>query len=133
MEVSEKKDGKETTHKYAAKTADELKKKHPDAHELYEKYAKQAGGGIQIRAVQVQPGAVPPLRIQPGQVPQRGLRKSAAIKLRHARRIVEMTVKQLERLKKADESTEEIKESVERLEGIVQELQEEEIKLDEGG
>lgn len=51
MEVIRKKDGKETTEKYSAKNADELKKKHPEAGKLYEKYSQQLGAGIQIRAL----------------------------------------------------------------------------------
>lgn len=46
-EYTETKDGKETTQKFAAKDADELKTKHPDAFKLYERYAK--GGGA-VRA-----------------------------------------------------------------------------------
>ena len=50
MEVTETKDGKETTSKYKAKSADDLKKNHPDAHKLYEKYNQKNGrGAIQIR------------------------------------------------------------------------------------
>lgn len=65
MEVTRKKDGKETTEKYSAKTADELKKKHPEAGKLYEKYGQQLGGGIQIRAMPALPGAAPPIPAQP--------------------------------------------------------------------
>lgn len=57
MEVTSKKDGKQTTEKYSAKNADELKKKHPGAGKLYERYGQQLGGGIQIRAVPAVPGA----------------------------------------------------------------------------
>jgi hypothetical protein len=65
MDVTRKKDGKETTEKYSAKTADELKKKHPDAGKLYEKYGQQLGGGIQIRALPAVHGAAPPIPVQP--------------------------------------------------------------------
>jgi hypothetical protein len=41
MEVTETKDGKETTQRYQAKNADELKKNHPDAHKIYEQYNNQ--------------------------------------------------------------------------------------------
>lgn len=61
VEITESKDGKETTKKYEAKSADELKKMHPDAHELYEKYNKgnaiiqiQVNGPIQIQAREIQ-------------------------------------------------------------------------------
>ena len=52
VEVTEKKDGKDVTKKYQAKDAAELKKKHPAAHKLYEKYDQQ-GRGMQIQAFQV--------------------------------------------------------------------------------
>jgi hypothetical protein len=63
LEVTEKKDGKETTKKYEAKNAAELKKKHPDAYKIYEKHGKQ-NGGIQIRVARPAVPAVPqPQRI----------------------------------------------------------------------
>lgn len=37
------KDGKETTHRFAAKDGDELKTKHPEAFKLYERFVKGAG------------------------------------------------------------------------------------------
>ena len=40
VEVTETKDGKETTKKYEAKNADELKTKHPEAYKLYEEFSK---------------------------------------------------------------------------------------------
>jgi hypothetical protein len=46
-EYTETKDGKETTQKFAAKDAEELKTKHPEAFKLYEKYAKH-GGAVRI-------------------------------------------------------------------------------------
>ena len=51
-EMSETKDGQETTQAFAAKDADELKEKHPEAHKLYEKYTK--GGGLRVEI-----GAIP--------------------------------------------------------------------------
>jgi len=52
MEVTSKKNGKETTEKYEAKDAAELKKKHPKAYEIYTKYAKQGGNiVVQMQAV----------------------------------------------------------------------------------
>ena len=46
--VTEKKDGKDKTTKYTAKDADDLKKKHPEAHAIYKKYNR--GPGIQLNA-----------------------------------------------------------------------------------
>jgi hypothetical protein len=65
MEITEKKDGKETTKKYAAKNADDLKKQDPEAHKIYEKYSRQQGG-IQIQGIQI--GGVP-LRVAPRAIP----------------------------------------------------------------
>ena len=50
MEVTRKKDGKETTEKYSAKSRDELKKSQPEAYRLYDKYAQQQNARIQIQA-----------------------------------------------------------------------------------
>jgi hypothetical protein len=44
VKITEKKDGKEVTKKYEAKNLDELKKKSPDAYQVYEDYANDAGG-----------------------------------------------------------------------------------------
>jgi hypothetical protein len=56
VEVTEKKDGKETTQKYAAKDAEELKQKHPDAHKIYDEIGKQNNGAqIRIGGAQLRP------------------------------------------------------------------------------
>jgi hypothetical protein len=58
MSVTEKVDGKEKTSKYAGKNLDELKKNHPEAAPIYEKYAgKNVLEGVQIQVHQI--GAVP--------------------------------------------------------------------------
>jgi hypothetical protein len=48
MEVTETKNGKPVTQKYAAKDAAELKKKHPEAHKIYEKYGQTARIRLQV-------------------------------------------------------------------------------------
>jgi hypothetical protein len=58
IEATEKVEGKDKTEKYEAKNLEELKKNHPEGAKLYEKYS-QNGGGIQIRAIQIQPGQLP--------------------------------------------------------------------------
>lgn len=67
MEVTQKnKQGKEETKKYEAKNAAELKKQHPEAHKLYDKYANN-NGGIQIQAGGVPlPIRAPRIQILPG-------------------------------------------------------------------
>jgi len=72
IEITEKKDGKETTKKYEAKNAAELKKQHPDAHQIYEKYSK---GGIQIRGAALPQFQIPVFPGQPQNQAQ-GLEKS---------------------------------------------------------
>jgi hypothetical protein len=67
-EITQTKDGKEATSKFAAKDADELKTKHPEAHKLYEQYAKGAG------AVRVEFDAIKAKAIAGGRV-VRGLDK----------------------------------------------------------
>jgi hypothetical protein len=59
LEVTETKDGKETTQKYEAKDAAELKTKHPEAHKLYEEYSKQPAG-IRLQVGGFPGGAIPP-------------------------------------------------------------------------
>ena len=53
IKVTEKKDGKDETKEYEAKNAEELKEKHPEAHKLYEEYAKGAGG-IRIEGLRIE-------------------------------------------------------------------------------
>ncbi len=48
MSISKKVDGKEKKDTFAAKDAAELKAKHPDAHKVYEQYAKD--GGVKVEA-----------------------------------------------------------------------------------
>lgn len=56
-EYTETKDGKEATVKFAAKDADELKTKHPDAFKLYERFAK--GGGAVRADIAIAAGFAP--------------------------------------------------------------------------
>ncbi|MBN1418263.1 MAG: hypothetical protein JXP34_05770 [Planctomycetes bacterium] len=50
VEITATKDGKEKTDTYAAKDAEELKKKHPEAHRIYEEYAENRGAAtVQFR------------------------------------------------------------------------------------
>jgi len=56
MEVTSKKEGKDVTEKYEVKDAEALKKQHPDAYKIYDKYKQMGGGGA--FAVQLQVGNV---------------------------------------------------------------------------
>jgi hypothetical protein len=62
VEVTETVEGKEQTKKYEAKNAEELKKNHPEADALFQKYAVQNAGPMRIQVGAI-PG-VPGLQIQ---------------------------------------------------------------------
>ncbi len=65
IKVTENVNGKDKTDTFKAKDADELKKKSPEAHKLYEKYMNGPGGGnIQIQALPL-PGGFQPIAPQP--------------------------------------------------------------------
>ena len=100
MEVTEKKDGKETTKKYESKDADELAKKHPEAHALYKKYSKQPNINLRLpnlqKAVPLVPGPnqLPPFpnfRIPGNAIPQQAKRS-----LGKAQEELDKSIKQLE-------------------------------------
>jgi len=65
IEVTSKKNGKDVTENYEAKNAEALKKKHPEAYKIYNKYSHMgAGGGI--FAVQMHIGGqAAPVPVQP--------------------------------------------------------------------
>lgn len=97
LEVTEKKGGQETTKKYEAKNADELKKNHPEAYELYKKYSRQEE--IQIQAVPaLVPGAPVPLPVPGRAIPEGIRKKSTAIRLRAAEQMLESVQRQLDGL-----------------------------------
>ncbi len=54
--ITETKEEKETVEKFAAKNAEELKEKFPEAFKLYEQYA--LGGGVKVEAVLVGEGGI---------------------------------------------------------------------------
>jgi hypothetical protein len=64
IEVTETKNGKETTQKYQARDVADLKTKHPDAHKIYEQY-----GGRGVIPIQVARPAIPNRPRPPGAVP----------------------------------------------------------------
>jgi len=111
LEVTEKVDGKDQTKKYEAKDVDDLKKKHPDAHKIYEESTKQQNVQIQIGGGAIQ--AIPALPAVPGLAPGRaipvlpGLRNPAQLRAIQAQ--LERVQKELQeaeqRVKKAAENT----------------------------
>jgi hypothetical protein len=130
VEITQKKDGKEVTEKYEAKDADDLKKKHPDAHKIYEQYS-QGGNAVQIRAVQIAPGNAP-LPVNPAVpqlVPARDGLKEAAQRIEEARRQLDEAAGRLKRLAVDSPQADELKKAVEELEAARRALDEARQKL----
>lgn len=93
VKVTEKLEGKDKTDAFKAKDADELKKKFPEAHKLYEKYVNGPGvGNIQIQAqaipiqIGVAPGFPPPAQnaVQPNTVQKQASQQIAEAQKRIA-------------------------------------------------
>lgn len=138
LEVTETKDGKETTQKYEAKDAAELKTKHPEAHKLYEEYSKQPAG------IRLQVGGFPGGAIPPGFPAIPGARlgaRGARIKilrpdeLKGLQDSVDSALKELESamngLKDAKSGSEEFKKAQEQLEAAKKQVEELKAKLAE--
>lgn len=94
------KNGKTETKTYKAKDAEELKKKHPEAHKLYEKYgkgnaARAAFGNIQIQA-QALPAGIP-VRMR-RLMPQTPQEKKALEQMQQAQKQLEELTKELKKL-----------------------------------
>jgi hypothetical protein len=112
MSVTETVDGKEKSSKYEAKSADELKKNHPEAHKLYEKYKDGVVGNIQIRAV---PG-VPLLPGPPGlQVPGLANPATALEKIEKAKAELAKAAEALKKLDLDKASPDDLKKLTEQL------------------
>ena len=131
MEVKETKDGKEEVKKYEAKDAAELKTKHPEAHKLYEEYAKQPGGfpaqgfgGIPLGALP--PGALPPGfpggPLNPQRIKILGPQELNAAKEKLATAIKGLETS-LETVRQASEKNESLKKTLEQLEETKKQLQ----------
>ena len=103
VEIIETKQGKPVTRAFKAKNADELKKKSPEAHKLYEKYSKGGAGNIQLGNIQIQGNVLPPIQIPrfnvpgvPQQIPGNMQRRVADIQLRQMERMIQSIQKQLQ-------------------------------------
>lgn len=131
VDVTEKQNGKEVTKQYAAKDLEELKKKHPDGYKIYQEYGKQ--GGIKIQAIQGVPGApaVPNIQIQQNNILETTNKKVAAMQIQHAERMVKSATEALERLKGQSDDAKAIGESIERLQAIRKQLQDEKSRLED--
>ena len=142
LEVTETKDGKETTQKYEAKDAAELKAKHPEAHKHYEEYSKQPAG-IQIRGFAV-PGVLPPGALPPGFPALPGAPGGVKIPrikilrpddLEAAKNNADSALKELDSalktLKEAKSDNDELKKAQEQLEAAKKQVEELKAKLGE--
>jgi hypothetical protein len=129
MKVTEKAGDKEKTTEYEARSADELKKNHPEAYKIYEQYSKMGGfggGNIQIQAAPL-PGALPmPLPIQPVQpaVPPRlrVLNPQAAQQLEEARDELNKAVEELRKLVEKDPAPGAVKQVLDKIEAARKKL-----------
>lgn len=132
MEVIESKDGKETTQKYDAKDAAELKTKHPDAHKLYEEYTKQPAG-IQLRVGGFPGGALPPGFPPPGVRPR--IKILRPDDLEAAKNSADSALKELDSalktLKDAKSGSDDLKKAQEQLEAAKKEVESLKAKLGE--
>jgi len=132
VEIIETKEGKQVTRTFKAKNADELKKKSPEAHKLYEKYSKGGVGNIQLGNIRIQGNVFPPIQIPqfklpgvPQQIPANMQRRVTDIQLRQMERMIQLIQKQLqaegdagpakETLKHLKKALEEIKQAREKL------------------
>ena len=137
VEITETKDGKPVTRKFEAKNADELKKKHPEAHKLYQQYSQGAAGNIQLRINGQVPGnGIPRIQIAPFKIPIPANPRQVP---GNAKRITDLRLQQLERmiqsiqkqLELAGEDAGPTKQSLEHLKKALEEIKQAREKLGE--
>lgn len=133
VEIIETKEGKPVTRAFKAKNADELKKKSPEAHKLYEKYAKGGAGNIQLGNIQIQGNVFPPNQFPkfnvpgfPQQIPGNMPRRVADIQLRQMERMIQSIQKQLQA---GGENAAPAKETLEHLKRALEEIKKAREKL----
>ncbi len=137
LEVTETKDGKETTQKYEAKDAAELKTKHPEAHKLYEEYSKQPAG-IRLQVGGFPGGVLPPgfpgIPGAPGRAKIPRIKILRPDELEAANNSADSALKELESalktLKDAKAGSEELKKAQEQLEAAKKQVEELKAKLE---
>jgi hypothetical protein len=132
MSITETVDGKEKTSNYEAKNADELKKNHPDAHKVYEQYAKQNAlnviGNIQIQAF---PGGQG-IRVMPA-LPARLFPQArrAAEQIESAKKQLQEAADLLAKLSEGKIATDDIKKLTEQIQAAQKQLDEAKKQLGE--
>ena len=125
VEVTQKKDGKDVTEKSSAKDAAELKKKHPEAHKLYEKY-KQRGGVQMIQGLAL-PGPMQQIGgiVNPQPVPAGNIsRQEIARNLEKITEQLDTTRKLLGELKTKTQDVQSLEKAIEQLEKAKKDLEE---------
>jgi hypothetical protein len=123
VKVTEKVEGKDKTDTFKAKDADELKKKFPEAHKLYEKYVNGPGiGNIQIQAqaipiqIGVAPGFAPP-------APNSGAQKQASQQIAEAQKRIAEATENLRKNAGAAPNGDDLKRALDQLEEARKELE----------
>ena len=127
VEITEKVDGKEKTRQFKAKDAAELKKKHPEAHKVYEKFKQ--GGGIQFQfnqgpliPLQIMPPAGKPLAQPLKQAEVNRQLKKVSSQIDEAQKLLDdLSTQDKESLKKAIGHLEEAKQTLENARAKIQE------------
>jgi len=130
MQITETKNGKETTENFKAKNEADLKKQHPAAHKIFEKHANNQNR-IQIRAIGLQPGQFPRLpgnAIMPKILPP-GAAAKMAKKLKEADEQIAKALKQFEELTQ-ETKDDKTRQTLEQLETARKNLQEVKKQLD---
>ena len=114
---------------YKAATAAELRTKHPEAHKLYEKYAKRQGAGFVVNlgnlgvARAVRPQRIAPAGVARAARPRRNLRSSAKL-LHEALDELGKTIEKLKAAEKGKLSAEEIAALAKQLEAAREKIAE---------
>lgn len=123
VEVTKKKDGKDVTEKYEAANEDELKKKHPKGHELYEKYAKNNAGGIFQVQIQAAGGGLPFAPPQPPAIIRGARLRHASMMLQSWSRMLNSVLPEQEIQGAPQEAKDQLKQQVEEFRQQLTELE----------
>jgi hypothetical protein len=129
VEITQKKDGKEITERFQAKTAEELAKKDPEIHKLYQQM--QNVRGVQIQAV---PGGILPGNPLQQRIPLQGqdARRRTGIQMMQAsRKMLANSIQMLEQSKGEDDEARKVDETIQRLKALIQQIEEQEDKFGE--
>jgi hypothetical protein len=129
VEITQKQDGKETTEKFQAKNAEELAKKDPEIHRLYQNM--QNVGGMRIQAV---PGGILPGNPLQQRIPLQApdARRRTAIQMMQAsRKMLADSIQLLQQSKGQDDEAQKIEETIQRLKAVIKQIEEQEDKFGE--